>query len=227
MPPNARLTVLLAATLAIAGCTMLPGRAPPPAEPAPAPAPAPAPPPPAAAPGITVLPSQDHQQARARMRQQLAASFVDPLTDDDAGYYMDVLHARLKQLGSEYLSIARSRDDILLSMPGRLSFEVGSARLDPGIRSTLVALADVLVDYQQLLITVHGHTDDSGPPEVNQRLSEQRALTVARQLQQAGIDRRRLLAVGHGPLQPRAGNDSEAGRETNRRVELQLELIGK
>jgi outer membrane protein OmpA-like peptidoglycan-associated protein len=223
MPPNSRLTVLLAATLALAGCAMLPGRTPPPADPPPAP-----PPPRAtAAPGITVLQAQDHREAQARIRQQLAASLADPLSGDDAGYYMDVLHARLKQLGSEYLSIARSRDGILLSMPGRLSFEVGSARLDPGIRSTLAALAEVLVEYQQLLVTVHGHTDDSGPPLVNQRLSEQRALAVALHLQQAGIDRRRLLAVGHGPLQPRAGNDSEAGREANRRVELQLELVGR
>jgi outer membrane protein OmpA-like peptidoglycan-associated protein len=89
----------------------------------------------------------------------------------------------------------------------------------------LQSLAVVLTEYDATLVSVHGHTDDSGSGGVNQELSEQRAVAVARFLLGQGLSADRLIAVGHGSSKPMAANDSAAGREQNRRIELQIDPI--
>jgi OOP family OmpA-OmpF porin len=73
-----------------------------------------------------------------------------------------------------------------------------------------------------LAVRIEGHTDSSGPAEYNRYLSEQRAESVMRYLEQGGISADRLTAVGHGESQPIATNQSPKGRARNRRVELQV-----
>lgn len=147
---------------------------------------------------------------------------VDP---DEIGYYMDVQQARLQQVGGPWLSVIRVENSVRLSLPGRWSFKVGNADLSPSAQSAISSIATVLIDYRLSLITVHGHTDDTGDAGFNQTLSERRALAVARHLVSAGVAADRIVVVGHGAANPLASNASQDGREENRRVELQVDPL--
>lgn len=197
-------------------------------SPAVPPAPAVPPPnPPRVAPvpssGPTTLDPANEARERDVRRAELARG-PRALPAGDAGYYLDVLHARLRQnLGSD--AVSREGDALRVRLPASVSFEIASARLSVAAEQALTPLLAPLADYTSLLITVHGHTDASGPADVNRRLSAQRAQTVARRLQALGLPQRQLLAVGHGADVPVADNDSPESRGRNRRVELLLEPI--
>jgi outer membrane protein OmpA-like peptidoglycan-associated protein len=76
--------------------------------------------------------------------------------------------------------------------------------------------------YPELIIEVAGHTDSVGGADANYSLSERRAKTVRDYLVRFGVEPARLSVRGYGETQPVAGNDSEAGRAENRRVELRI-----
>jgi outer membrane protein OmpA-like peptidoglycan-associated protein len=71
-------------------------------------------------------------------------------------------------------------------------------------------------------IEISGHTDITGSPEINNRLSAERARAVVVYLTGKGIDRTRLTYKGYGSDQPVADNKTEAGRSKNRRVEFKI-----
>jgi outer membrane protein OmpA-like peptidoglycan-associated protein len=71
-------------------------------------------------------------------------------------------------------------------------------------------------------IRIEGHTDNQGSPQANHSLSIRRAQSVMRWLREDGIPPARMEAAGHGPSRPIAGNDTEQGRATNRRVDIVL-----
>lgn len=102
-----------------------------------------------------------------------------------------------------------------------LAFETGSAQLGPGPFATLQDLADYLSDVPDLTVALVGHTDSSGSLEGNIALSKRRAGSVLERLvSDYGVDRQQLEAQGNGYLSPIASNQTEAGRDANRRVEV-------
>lgn len=104
---------------------------------------------------------------------------------------------------------------------GGILFETGSAQLLPESTPTLNDLVQALGRDPSMRVRVEGHTDDVGQPELNQRLSEDRARAVVEYLTtQGGIAASRLEAVGMGQTRPAADNTSPEGRQTNRRVEV-------
>jgi outer membrane protein OmpA-like peptidoglycan-associated protein len=86
-------------------------------------------------------------------------------------------------------------------------------------------LADVVVRYGKTTLTVVGHTDNVGTNEYNQQLSERRALSVAHYLESKNVNSMRLATAGKGETQPLASNNSESGRQANRRVEIYVEPV--
>ncbi len=74
----------------------------------------------------------------------------------------------------------------------------------------------------QVRVEISGHTDNSGQPAYNKQLSQKRALSVFHYLTQKGIDKNRLIPIGHGSDKPLASNDSEEGRQQNRRIEFRI-----
>ena len=158
-------------------------------------------------------------------RLAVVAKTANALPAGEQGYYIDVLFAQLRQVLGTQAEVERSASSIRVVLPPTVTFEVASANLSPDAKTALAALLSPLRDYQSLLISVHGHTDASGPAEVNQRLSAQRALTVAEQLRGLGLPANQLMAIGHGASQPKADNSTAEGRQINRRVELFLEAI--
>jgi outer membrane protein OmpA-like peptidoglycan-associated protein len=139
------------------------------------------------------------------------------------GNYMDRQEAKLRaQLQGSGVSVTRNGDTINLVMPGNITFGSGSADLNPSFFSVLDSVALVLKEYNKTMVDVSGHTDSTGSTQKNQALSEQRANTVAQYLRTKGVTDQRLLVAGYGPTRPVASNDSPAGRQKNRRVEINL-----
>lgn len=99
-------------------------------------------------------------------------------------------------------------------------FKTGSAQLDPSSVTVLEEVAASLKAWPMVRVEVQGHTDNVGAAEANRNLSAQRAETVREYLIAAGVEPARLTAVGYGEDLPVADNTTEAGRQTNRRVEL-------
>ncbi len=103
---------------------------------------------------------------------------------------------------------------------GDLLFGFDSAELKAGNTSNLDRLVTFLKEYPERNAVIEGHTDNVGNETYNRELSQQRAEAVRSYLVQQGIGAERLTAVGLGQSQPVASNDSEAGRQSNRRVEI-------
>src|SRR5690606_13212182 len=101
-------------------------------------------------------------------------------------------------------------------------FATGSARLDAAATPALVRLLEALEGQPSMRVELRGHTDAVGDAGANQRLSEQRARSVARFLEGEGIESWRLTTTGFGSSRPVAGNTTEEGRASNRRVELRV-----
>jgi outer membrane protein OmpA-like peptidoglycan-associated protein len=99
-------------------------------------------------------------------------------------------------------------------------FDVGHAELKPGGLRAVQKLAAFMQDYSDRRVRIEGFTDSTGSAEYNQQLSEQRAFAVKDALMQAGIDPDRIELQGYGESYPVASNDTNEGRQLNRRVEI-------
>ena len=124
------------------------------------------------------------------------------------------------------LEIQRMQDESLkIDVSSEVSFDFGKAELKPAFIPTLDKVADLLRRYDRTVVHVIGHTDNVGSAELNQRLSEQRAQSVVDHLVSRGIPWQRLVTEGRGFREPRASNETAAGRQLNRRVELLIKPV--
>jgi outer membrane protein OmpA-like peptidoglycan-associated protein len=163
------------------------------------------------------------KDSKTRNKRILAAATGGAAIGGGIGYYMDAQEAKLrKQLRDSGVSIQRDGDRINLIMPGNITFATNSSNINTNFTGVLNSLTLVLEEYNKTLIVVSGHTDSSGSLQHNQKLSEERAGSVANYLQGQKIISDRLEIVGFGETQPVANNESVEGRELNRRVELTL-----
>ncbi len=139
---------------------------------------------------------------------------------------MDAQEARLRQqLQGTGVSVTRMGDDVVLNMPGNITFDVDRSDLRSNFIPVLDSVSLVLKEYKKTLIDVTGHTDSTGSVQHNMDLSERRANTVATYLKATGIDSMRVYTLGVGPHYPVADNATPAGRQLNRRVELILKPL--
>lgn len=103
-----------------------------------------------------------------------------------------------------------------------VKFEFNSARLTANAQLILDSIARTIGYYRDVNAEVAGYTDAVGPDAYNQALSERRAEAVRQYLIEQGIAPSRLTTAGYGEADPLASNETEAGRERNRRVELRI-----
>lgn len=139
------------------------------------------------------------------------------------GSYMDQEEAKLReQLRGTGVSVSRVGETIVLNMPGNVTFDSGSGELSADFYPVLNSVGLVLNEYEKTYVDVVGHTDSTGSLELNQKLSERRAQSVARYLETRDVLPARIVTRGVGPSEPVASNDSSEGRSLNRRVEIKL-----
>ncbi len=103
-----------------------------------------------------------------------------------------------------------------------VEFEFAKAVLTPASLKILAPVLETMQNNESLEIELSGHTDNIGSREVNMRLSKQRAQAVANFLIENGITECRIATVGYGFDRPIATNDTDAGRQRNRRTELKI-----
>ncbi|MDD3443818.1 MAG: OmpA family protein [Zavarzinia sp.] len=151
----------------------------------------------------------------------LIGAGIGALAGGAVGYYMDQQEKELRQkMAGTGVEVERVGDNIRLIMPGGITFRTGSSEIQPQFYSPLDQVASVLNQYPQSLIDVVGHTDNVGSDQMNQQLSERRASSVASYLLSRGIVPQRISAYGLGETQPVADNNTDFGRQRNRRVEI-------
>jgi outer membrane protein OmpA-like peptidoglycan-associated protein len=147
------------------------------------------------------------------------------------GHYMDSQRRDLekslaKEIQSGQARVQKLSDQVvLITMTNQTAFDTDSSSIKPGFHSTMDKVADVVVRYGKTTLTIVGHTDNVGTNDYNQKLSERRALSVAQYLESRRVDGLRLATAGKGEVQPVATNASESGRQANRRVEIYVEAV--
>lgn len=115
----------------------------------------------------------------------------------------------------------RSRKLSVAAQGSKVFFDPDTAEIRPGVSKELVRLASSLKSNPYLgRVEVHGYTDDMGDGELNQKMSETRAKSVATFLINQGVSMDKVKVVAHGATNPAATNSTDIGRQLNRRVEI-------
>jgi outer membrane protein OmpA-like peptidoglycan-associated protein len=163
------------------------------------------------------LAEQAKAKAEADAARQAAEQAKAALQQSEA----EKLHMR-QQLLAQLNAILQTRDTargLIVNMSDVL-FDFGKATLRPEAREKLAKVSGIVLAYPGLRLALEGHTDSIGSDEFNQVLSEKRAMNVRDYLAAQGINPNSLTAVGLGKSDPIASNDTNEGRQQNRRVEM-------
>jgi outer membrane protein OmpA-like peptidoglycan-associated protein len=136
---------------------------------------------------------------------------------------MDKQEEKLRmQLQATGVSVTRNGDNIILNMPGNITFATDSSNISADFYSVLDSVALVINEFEKTYIDIYGYTDSTGSEAYNQTLSEKRASSVARYLESQQVVSQRIVTRGMGESSPVASNDTPEGRALNRRVEIVL-----
>ena len=161
-----------------------------------------------------------------KRKAMLIGAGIGAIAGGGAGYYMDRQEAKLReQLHRTGVQVVRDGDNIILNMPGNITFGSNSAAVNPDFADVLRSVGLVLKEYDKTYVDVLGHTDSSGSSTYNQSLSERRAQSVATQLMNEGTKGERIIVRGVGENYPIADNTTESGKSLNRRVEIALSPV--
>lgn len=169
--------------------------------------------------GVGVLSSSKHDRGKGALIGAAAGAALG----GGAGYYMDVQESKLRdKMRGTGVSVTRQGDNIVLNLPNNVTFDSSSSTLKPAGANTLTGVAMVLKEYPKTAVNVVGYTDSTGSKDLNMRLSQQRADSVASSLIVQGVEASRVRTQGMGPANPIASNSTTEGKAQNRRVEITL-----
>lgn len=166
------------------------------------------------------------QAATEAQKAQTAAAEADRLRQA-AENDKNALRAQLLQQFNSVLPTRETPRGLVVNMQDVL-FDTGKYTLKAPASLALAKISGIIISHPGLSLQIEGYTDSTGTAELNQKLSEQRANTVRDFLLKQGLNTEAMQAVGYGTNYPVAPNDSAAGRQQNRRVELVVsgEVIG-
>jgi len=161
-----------------------------------------------------------------RKRRAIQLGVAGGLAGGAVGNYMDRQEAKLRaQLQGTGVGVTRSGDNIILNMPGNVTFQTNSADINAAFYQVLNSVAFVLKEFDKTVVDVAGHADSTGDDAMNMDLSQRRATSVSSYLGAQGVNSQRLITVGYGETRPIASNDTVEGRQQNRRVEITLQPV--
>ena len=164
-------------------------------------------------------------EASEREAQQKAAA--DRAAAEKAEAEKAELRARLLEQFNRVLPTKDSDRGLIVNL-GDVLFDTAKSNLRPPAREALAKLSGIVLNYPTLRLTIEGHTDSTGTPAFNQKLSEQRASAVRDYLVAQGLSADSISTAGLGESMPVGDNKTVAGRQLNRRVEIIVsgEVIG-
>ncbi len=168
---------------------------------------------------LTVRGDTGDAEARTRIAQLLSTQL-----GDGQAYSIDVTYREeldpLANIPTPDICLARI---IEITDARKLTFEPGSTTLDADSLRTITAISEILRECPEFAIVVEGHTDSQGREEMNLNLSQARAEAVVTALRNERIAWPDIVPRGYGEVDPIAPNDTEEGREANRRIEFKTE----
>ena len=139
------------------------------------------------------------------------------------GAYMDHQESELRrELEGTGVRVVRDGDQIQLVLPGNITFNTNEYSIKSNFYDVLNSVAQVLYKYKDTELDIIGYTDSQGSEDYNIRLSDNRAKSVKYYLTSQDVNPARLKAFGEGESRPIANNNTENGRQKNRRVELYI-----
>ena len=137
------------------------------------------------------------------------------------GHMMDKQEQELRQI--QGVNVTRtSPNELDVRVQNEVLFDFNSSALRSTSKDALRQMADVFSKYPNTTLSVQGYTDSIGTAAYNERLSERRADSVSNYLESIGVNGNRVKTVGYGESNPRSTNDTAAGRQQNRRVEIHV-----
>ena len=163
--------------------------------------------------------AESQRQAEASQQQAVTSQQQSEMSQQqarDAEMRTSQLETQLKELN------AKKTERGLVITLGDVLFDTNKAQLKSGSTRSLQKLADFLKQYPQRKARIEGYTDSTGGADYNQALSDRRAKAVRTSLVDMGISNDRIATQGYGEESPVASNDTAAGRQLNRRVEIVL-----
>ena len=124
----------------------------------------------------------------------------------------------------EQITSCKSQIDELLSNE-KIHFEYNKATIKQDSYKLLINLVDIINKCPDTIVTIEGHTDSDGSAKYNKQLSQKRADAVKTYLENKGVAKERLKAIGYGESKPIASNETEEGKQKNRRIEFKFEGV--
>jgi outer membrane protein OmpA-like peptidoglycan-associated protein len=161
-------------------------------------------------------------QATIELERGLKANLRSELDQarKEAKDRQDELYKSLQQLEGKFASVRRDARGTIVSLADIL-FDFDKATLRRDVELNLVKIATILNQYPEMKVQIEGHTDAVGTDEYNLGLSQRRAQAVYEfMIAQGDVAQARLNHEGYGESRPVADNDTEEGRQKNRRVDL-------
>jgi outer membrane protein OmpA-like peptidoglycan-associated protein len=152
----------------------------------------------------------------------IAGAAVGGTTGVLIGKKMDKQAAELEAQLGKNAEVERIGEGIKVTFESGILFQTGKADLNESSKTALTKFAKTLSDYPDTNVMIYGHTDNTGSDAINQPLSENRANAVKKYLVGAGVGGSRITTQGMGSSTPVATNDTDAGRQQNRRVEIAI-----
>lgn len=168
------------------------------------------------------------QEARARQEVAHAQEQRDRVLLQAREHETNAANAKLSASQAQLIASqaelaalqAKQTDRGMVVTIGDVLFDSGRATLKPGAGLTIDRLANFMKENPQARVVIEGHTDSVGTEEYNDALSERRADAVAAALMRRGVSSDSVRAIGRGKAYPVATNETAAGRQQNRRVEI-------
>lgn len=151
------------------------------------------------------------------------AGFLSEKLGDTADFSIDVVYQKALDPVASLPTPEECETQIAeVQIDGKINFEPGSANVDASGAAIMDEIAEILKKCGELRMEIGGHTDSQGREVMNQQLSQARAQTVLNELRMRRVLTASITAKGYGEASPIADNDSEDGREANRRIEFRV-----
>ena len=167
---------------------------------------------------------EDALRATLELERSMSADLRKNLDQlrEESQTRQESLRESLSQMEGKFASVRQDARGTIVSLADIL-FDFNKATLRRDVEFNLVKIATILNQFGEMNVVVEGHTDAIGTDEYNLALSQKRAQAVSDFLASQGVAAKRLSWEGYGKTRPVADNDTDAGRQKNRRVDLVIQ----